>query len=124
MLRRLVPALSLLVPALALAQGVGLNTISKVEVKGRSIEITGTKKPNFTTFTMTDPPRLVIDISEAVFAGVPDEMQVGNGTVTAIKTASYGSDASAIARVLIGFEKELETDIQSSGSKLVIKVSG
>src|SRR5512132_2639645 len=86
-----------LVPALALAQGVELNTISKVHVNGSNVEISGTKKPNFTTFTMTDPPRLVIDISEAVFSGVPEEIQVGNGIVTAIKTASYGSDASAIA---------------------------
>ena len=30
---------------------------------------------------------------------------MGNGTITAIKTASYGSDAAAIARVLIGFEQ-------------------
>ena len=113
-----------LVPALAFGQGVDLNTITQVEVKGATIEITGTKKPNFTTFTMTDPARLVIDISEAVFQGVPEELQVGNGTVTAIKTASYGSDASAIARVLVGFEKEYETDIQSVGTKLVVKVLG
>lgn len=114
---------ALIVPTLALAQGVDLNTITKVEVNGSTIVITGNKKPNFTTFTMTDPPRLVIDISEAVFSGVPDEMQVGNGVVTAIKTASYGSDASAIARVLIGFEKDFENpDYQTSESKLVITV--
>lgn len=117
--------LLLLVPALAQAQDkVDLNTITKVDVKGSTVEIVGSKKPNFTTFTMTDPPRLVIDISEAVFSGVPDESQVGNGVVTAIKTASYGSDASAIARVLIGFTKDVETDIQSQGNKLVVKVAG
>src|SRR5690349_13465886 len=97
----------LMLPALAFAQS-GMNTITQVTVKGASIEIVGSKKPNFTTFTMADPPRLVIDISEATFAGVPDEIPVGNGTITAIRTASYGSDSAAIARVLIGFEKEVE----------------
>ncbi len=118
--------LLLVVPLGALAQDkVDLNTITKVEVKGGSVEITGSKKPNFTTFTMTDPPRLVIDISEAVFSGVPEELQVGNGVVTAIKTASYGSDAAAIARVLIGYEKDVETDLQTVGdTKLVVKVVG
>ena len=122
---RLVAVAVAFLAAVAAAQDkVELNTITKVQVSGGSITIQGSKKPNFTTFTMTDPARLVIDISEAVFSGVQDEQQVGNGVVTAIKTASYGSDASAIARVLIGFEKEYETDIQTADTKLVVKVLG
>ena len=117
---------SVLVPALALgAQGrVELNTISSVQVRGATVEITGSRKPNFTTFTMSDPPRLIIDISEAVFAGVPGEIPVGDGTMTAIRTASYGSDASAIARVLVGFERDVETDLRTSGNTLVVRVGG
>ncbi|AKF85796.1 hypothetical protein MFUL124B02_16990 [Myxococcus fulvus 124B02] len=115
-----------LVPCMALAQApaANLNTITSVQVNGGTVTISGSKKANFTTFTMTDPPRLVIDIAEAVFNGVPEETQVGNGTVTGIRTASYGSDDSAIARVLIGFEREVETDIQATDSQLVIKVVG
>ncbi|MBJ6765734.1 AMIN domain-containing protein [Myxococcaceae bacterium JPH2] len=114
-----------LVPALALAQpAADLNSITNVRVNGGTVEISGSKKPNFTTFTMTDPPRLVIDIAEATFSGVPEEQQVGNGVVTGIRTASYGSDSSAIARVLIGYEREVETDIQASGNNLVVKVTG
>ncbi|RJS26926.1 AMIN domain-containing protein [Corallococcus sp. H22C18031201] len=114
-----------LVPALALAQpAADLNNITNVRVNGGTVEISGSKKPNFTTFTMTDPPRLVIDIAEATFSGVPEEQQVGNGVVTGIRTASYGSDSSAIARVLIGYEREVETDIQASGNQLIVKVTG
>ncbi|MFY0530390.1 AMIN domain-containing protein [Archangium gephyra] len=117
-----------MVPALALAQegqaAGNLNTITGVNVTGGRVEIVGTKKPNFTTFTMTDPPRLVIDISEAVFSGVKEEITVGNGTITGIRTASYGSDDSAIARVLIGYEREVETDIQTAGNALVVSVAG
>ncbi|WP_141329832.1 AMIN domain-containing protein [Myxococcus sp. AB025B] len=115
-----------LVPCMALAQApaANLNTITSVQVNGGTVTISGSKKANFTTFTMTDPPRLVIDIAEAVFNGVPEETQVGNGTVTGIRTASYGSDDSAIARVLIGFEREVETDIQATDSQLIVKVVG
>ena len=116
----------MLVPMVALAQApaADVNTITAVQVNGGTVSIIGTKKPNFTTFTMTDPPRLVIDISEAVFSGVSEEVLVGNGTVTGIRTASYGSDASAIARVLIGYEREVETDIQANGNQLVVRVAG
>jgi hypothetical protein len=115
-----------LVPVVALAQEgkADLNTITSVTVRGGTVEIVGTKKPNFTTFTMTDPPRLVIDISEAVFSGVKEDQAVGNGTISGIRTASYGSDESAIARVLIGYEREVETDIQATGNSLVVNVQG
>lgn len=115
-----------LVPFVALAQApaTNLNTITAVQVNGGTVTISGSQKANFTTFTMTDPPRLVIDISEAVFSEVPEEIQVGNGTVTAIRTASYGSEASSIARVLIGYEREVEADIQAQGNQLVVRVAG
>ncbi len=125
MTRAWVFALAVLAPSIAWSQNkVDLNTINRVEVKGGTVEIHGTRKANFTTFSMSDPPRLVIDISEAVFSGVPEEIQVGNGTITAIKTASYGSQAAAIARVLIGFEREVETDLTTAQGKLVVKVLG
>jgi len=102
-----------------------VNVVSKVEVRGRAVEILASRKPNFTTFTMTDPPRLVVDISEAVFAQVPEEMRVQNGTIRTIKTAGYGSGASAIARVIIGFEHNVETDITPFGDNgLLVKMLG
>src|SRR3954462_12500714 len=95
--------LVLLASAVAHAQDrVSLNAISKVEVKGNVVEITGSQKPSFTTFTLSDPPRLVIDISEAVFQGVAPELKVADGSITAVKTAAYGSASASIARVVIG----------------------
>jgi colicin import membrane protein len=112
-----------LVPLLALAQEkVELNAITSVKVNGSTVEITGSKKPNFTTFTMTDPPRLVIDISEAILRGVPEEMRANGGLITGLRSANYGSDTSAIARVLIGYDRDVETDIQVTGNVLAVKV--
>ncbi|MBN8466898.1 AMIN domain-containing protein [Corallococcus exiguus] len=114
-----------LVPLAALAQQpVDYNTITSVNVSGGTVEISGSKKPDFNSFTMTDPPRLVIDVSGAVFKDVPEELPVGNGTVTGIRTQAYGTESSSIARILIGYEREVETDIQTSGNKLVVKVLG
>jgi colicin import membrane protein len=102
-----------------------VNVISKVELRGTAVEIAGSRKPNFTTFTMTDPPRLVVDISEAVFSHVPEEIPVQNGTIRVIKTAGYGSGSSAIARVIIGFERNVETDITNFGENgLLVKILG
>jgi hypothetical protein len=117
-----------LMPVLALAQeGQGqapLNSITGVNVKGGTVEIVGTKKPHFTTFTLPEPFRLVIDISEATLSGVKEDITVGNGTISGIRTASYGSDETAIARVVIGYERDVETDIQATGNSLVVSVVG
>ena len=118
--RLVVLAAALSGPALG-QDAAGLNTITRVEVKSGVVEITGTRKPSFSTFPMSDPPRLVVDISEAVFKGVPEVLDVTSGRVVAIKTASYGNDASAIARVVIGYDREVEPDIQAVGNKLVVR---
>ncbi|MEN9797525.1 MAG: hypothetical protein RL653_1221 [Pseudomonadota bacterium] len=101
-----------------------LNQVTSVQVSAGKVVITGTKRPNFTSFTLTNPPRLVLDISEAVFKGVPAS-QAGAGDITGVRTASYGSSASAIARVLVGFTREADTDIQvTPENELVVKVLG
>src|SRR5690349_17806528 len=95
---------------------VSLNAITKVEVRGNVIEISGSRKPSFTTFTLPEPPRLVIDFSEAVFQGVPADIRINDGSVTIIKTAAYGSASAAIARIVIGFEREIDSDISTEGN--------
>ena len=116
---------ALLAPCLAGAQQVQLNVISAVNVRGGTLEIVGNRKPHFTTFTMSDPTRLVIDISDGVFSGVPPEIAVENGVITSVRTASYGSEASAIARVVVGFSQEdAETDFQTRDNRIVVTVLG
>ena len=109
-----------LLPLMAVAQErAGLNAISQVIVRPGVVEIVGSTRPNFTTFTMANPHRLVIDISEAEFKGVPAVI-AGQEMITGVKTASYGAGPGAIARVLIGFEREIETDIVAAGTTLKV----
>jgi colicin import membrane protein len=106
------------------AQASAANTVTQVQVRDGRVEISATAPPNFTTFTMTNPPRLVVHISECVLQGVPAEIKVNDRGITSIKTQGYGSGASAIARVLIGFRKETETNISTSGTAIVVTPIG
>lgn len=110
------------------AQAADLNVITAVEVKdeGASVvlEVKGSKPPNFTTFSMADPPRFVIDLSEAKFQGVSEDMPVNDGTILIVKNLSYGSDATSIARVMIAFVADVEPpDVQAAGNALVVRVA-
>src|SRR5512138_754407 len=73
---------------------------------------------------MADPPRFVIDLSEAKFQGVPEDMPVNDGTIIVVKNLSYGSDATSIARIMVAFVNDVEPpDVQAVGSALVVRVA-
>ena len=77
------------------SQAQELNVISAVDVKdeGTTVVVTvkGTRPPNFTTFSMADPPRFVIDLSESQFSGVTESLSVEDGVISVVKNLSYGS---------------------------------
>jgi colicin import membrane protein len=125
---RLVLALALVAAVLpARSRAADLNVITAVEVKdeGASVvlSVKGSKKPSFTTFSMADPPRFVIDFSESKFDGVAEDMQIQDGTINVVKNLSYGSDATSIARVMIAFAVEVgPPDVLDSGETLVVRI--
>src|SRR5512138_3998977 len=121
---RLLPLLAAAVVAPAWA--ADLNVITSVEVKDTGPEVVltvlGSRKPSFTTFSMADPPRFVIDFSESKFQGVPEEVP-GAGVVQVVKNLSYGSGATAIARVMMAFSAEVDPPaVEDSGTGLVIRI--
>src|SRR5512146_1491416 len=89
------------------ARAVDLNLITAVEVRSEGgsvvVSVRGSRKPSFTTFAMQDPPRFVIDFSEARFQGVPEDLRVDDGVIGQVKSLSYGSDVTSVARLVIAF---------------------
>jgi colicin import membrane protein len=114
--------------ALAATAGADPNVISAVEVKDEgaavAIEIRGTKAPNFTSFSMADPPRFVIDLSESTFDGVAEDLVVDDGVVNVVKNLSYGSGATAIARILVAFARDVDPpEVVTVGNSLLVRVA-
>ena len=103
------------------------NVITSVETKDQGPEVVvavkGTRKPSFTTFSMADPPRFVIDFSESKFQGVPEESKGTGGIVQQVKCLSYGAGASAIARIMIAFSAEVDPPtVEESADGIVVRV--
>jgi colicin import membrane protein len=121
-------AIATLAAGIGRAEGADLNVVTAVELADEGatvvLSVKGSKAPNFTTFSMADPPRFVIDLSEAKFQGVPEDLKVDDGTILLVKNLSYGSDATSIARVMIAFVNDVEPpDVQAQGSTLVVRVT-
>src|SRR5690349_6198986 len=117
-----------LVAARASAAGPELNRLTKIEVSERGgavvVTIQGSRPPNFTTFPLEDPPRFVIDFSDATLVKLPEELQVGDGVVHLIKAVNYPGDATSIARVMLAFSRAVDPpDLQAAGNAVVVKVA-
>jgi colicin import membrane protein len=112
------------IPAWAAEQ----NVITSVEVKDAGSEVVlsvkGTRKPSFTTFSMADPPRFVIDFSESKFQGVPEEAKGAGGVVQLVKCLSYGAGVSSIARIMIAFSAEVDPPaVEEAPDGLVVRIA-
>jgi len=110
------------------AQAQELNVITSVEVRTEGntvlVSVKGSKPPNFTTFSMADPARFVIDFSEAKFQGVPEDVRIEDGVIRVIKNLAYGSGATAIARVMLAFSVDVDPpDVQTAGTSLLVRMN-
>ena len=112
--------------ALLLSSSLALSAtqVTRVSASGGSVQISASAPPNFTTFTMNNPPRLVVDLAETTFQGVPTDIAVNQSDVLAIKTLNYGSGPNAVARVMITYGKEIETDIVAQGNDIIVRPVG
>jgi len=113
---------------MARAGDAKLNVISKVDAKdqGGSVVVTieGSKPPSFTTFSMVDPPRFVIDLADGRFQNVPENIRVGGGTVLVVKSLSYGGEGTSIARILITFQSEVDPPgVSAEGNAVVVRIA-
>jgi len=75
----------------------------------------------YTTFRLTDPLRLVIDLAGTTLGKYSEPIEVNNGAVTHI-TPIQGTPPSMVARLEIGLNQAVTTQVTTSGSKLIVDV--
>lgn len=120
----LLSAALILVPAAAFATGINGITAIEVAEKGGVAEVTigASKAPSFTTFSLVDPPRFVIDVSEAGLDGARRKVP-GAGQVKEVNAISFGEGTHATARITVTFVGVVEPpDVVVSGNRIVLRV--
>ncbi len=116
--------LFLLLPCMVLATPV--NIISSIQAKedGARIEIIGSKKPDFTTFQLRNPSRLVVDFSPAKFGETFSEQGIETKFINAVQTAVYEMGESAIARIVFTLKQEIGFEVHVEKNKLLVHIHG
>jgi type IV pilus assembly protein PilQ len=109
-------------PAMApQAAPVVINKIEPRDVDGKiEITIEGTGPLyQYTSFQLTEPLRLVVDIGDANLGTLKDKISVKSGAVTDI----VPSQMDSIARLEIGLSQVVDTKVDTINGKMVIEVA-
>lgn len=101
------------------------NPIVAVDVEtlgtGRMIRIKTGHKPTFTVFRLSNPMRVVVDLSQGDLSRIEGPIAIEDGVLGQIAFREFRSNGMGIARITIGFEKDVDYDIDVEGNAVVLE---
>lgn len=107
-------------PSMDLQKPVAITAIEPRESDGKTEIVVGGSGPilQYTSFQLTEPLRLVVDITDADLAGFQDTISVNKGPIVDITPSQQDN----IARLEIGLTRTVETQLYQEGGKLTIEL--
>jgi type IV pilus assembly protein PilQ len=117
--------------ALAMAPRISgaaeLNVVTSIEVSASSdaaqVMIKGGKAPTFTVFRLSDPARVVIDLTGADVSAVRGPRD-GKGPVLGVSAAQFSDEHTAVGRVIVAVAEEARYEVKTVGDNVVVAVRG
>ncbi|HVE85701.1 MAG TPA: AMIN domain-containing protein, partial [Myxococcales bacterium] len=105
----------------------GLNTLSDLKVVGSSsgtqVVVVGDRQPTFTVFRLSEPDRLVVDLSSADASGIKGHHE-GQGPVAGVVASQFTDARASVGRVLVALNGASQYDVRADGNRVVISVEG
>ena len=85
--------------------------------------VAGDRAPTFTVFRLSNPDRLVIDLSTADASAIKGHHD-GAGPISGIVAAQFSDAKASVARLLLALQDADQYDVRSDGHRIVIRVDG
>jgi hypothetical protein len=111
-------------PASIAAEKEALSLLTSVTMKQASddvvVTLVGSKAPDFTSFTMSDPFRVVVDWAGSKLHGVIEEKRFDRGVIRKISTRQFDSEAEKISRITIELSRETSYHVEADGKRVLV----
>lgn len=102
-----------------------LSRLHKVQVAPEEAEVAvrifGSRAPDFTSFTMQNPFRVVVDWAGSALDGVADRQDFKRGVVRRIETQQFESEAERISRVTITLAQPVQFRFETAGKEVRVR---
>ncbi|MDT8317281.1 MAG: type IV pilus secretin PilQ [bacterium] len=107
----------------SMAGGNLIDDIRVEEVANKTkVTIAGHIPPNYTTFKLANPLRIVIDIADANISAIKSPQAVSNETVDSISLVQFDETGSNIGRVEIALKKLTDYRVIKEGNDIVVMI--
>ena len=110
-----------------MAFAADVNELRSLDVQatplGAKVTVGGSSAPTFTVFRLSDPDRLVVDLTGAQVGAIKGHRE-GVGPVTGIVASQFSDERASVGRILIGLNAASKYDVRADGDRLVISVEG
>lgn len=97
---------------------------TRVQGKDREVRINTSKKATVSVFKMTDPFRILVDVSDARLSPGLEFTPVNDGVISTVSTQALSSEASPIVRVEVVLTQPHEYELSPSAGGLVLRIIG
>ena len=105
----------------------GLNILSNLNVEkqnagGSKVMLSGTKPMSPNIFKLTEPDRIVVDLTDTKVGNVGNDTNVDDATISNIKVEQFDDAASSLSRVEIVLKAPAEYQVESNGNNLTLRI--
>lgn len=105
----------------------GLNVLSNLEVQkqtagGSKIVLSGTKPMSPNIFKLTEPDRIVVDLTDTKVGNVGADTSVDDANISNIKVEQFDDAQSSLSRVEIVLKSPAEYQVESNGNNLALNI--
>ncbi len=85
------------------------------------VKLTGTRSPDFTSFALHEPHRVVLDWAGSTVDGARDEQSFDSGLVRRISTRQFNSESEKISRITIELVQQTTYRVETDGHRVVLR---
>lgn len=106
------------------SQGEALATIKSIAFKENALRILMDREVPYRVFSLTKPPRVVVELSQTVHGPKPYTANVNDGALLKIRSAQFKTGTDTVTRVVLDVKDSVPYQSVREGNGIVLKFNG
>ena len=102
------------------------NQLSSIQVEDRgqtaAVVISGSQPVSPNIFKLTDPDRIIVDLTDTTLGSVQGPIDVKNGGIQQISVSQFDDANSSLSRIVVNLDQAAEYQVSVEGNKLTVSI--
>ncbi|MBI4395835.1 MAG: type IV pilus secretin PilQ [Elusimicrobia bacterium] len=105
------------------APAASVSNLKNISYENRVLRIELDKAAAYRVFTLSAPPRLVVELSQTAHSDRPYEARVDDGTLKRIRSAQFQTTPEKVTRVVLDMPRMVSYDATQNGNEILLRFS-